>query len=89
MPLHQNLYERLQRRFGDVAITHEGEEMEAYFTEAPCVVDRHGRPCNRLEILSAGEEYLINCPFFKDTRKRLSINHAFGCWDPEVTMAVL
>lgn len=73
-PLNGLLYRRLERRFGHVKITSQGEAMIARATK-----DVTGDPV--LSITHAGEYYKICCPYCNDTRYRLYVNHMFGKTD--------
>src|SRR5262249_13134083 len=83
MPLHPDLYRRLEQRFGKVIIVNEGEEMDSTVYTDPSVLDRRGRPVRRLDVEHRGETYRISCPMCSDTRQRLYINYMFGYRDEE------
>lgn len=78
--LNPLLYARLDRAMGPVRISNAGEAMIAVEGESVFVRDSDRatefRP--RLEILHDGEYYLVNCPYCRDTRQRLYVNHMYG-----------
>src|SRR5436305_624916 len=78
MPLNEQLYDLLCRRFGAVSIANEGDAMTSRYANDPFT----GKTV--LDIAGWGESYYINCPFCTDTRKRLSINHRYGVHDPVI-----
>lgn len=68
------LYEKLRRNFaGGVTLSNAGERMH-YSTSA-----MHG--VWKTTIHSSGEYYCVNCPFCRDTRHRLWVNHMYGQLD--------
>ena len=67
MPLNQQLYDLLCRRFGSVAIANEGEAMASRY----CYDPFKERTVRDIDVW--GESYSVDCPFCNDTRKRLSI----------------
>ena len=69
-PLNPNLYGRLLRVFGEVAIANKGE---AFFALTQMRQDKPWVVAKQF-----GEYYRVNCPFCGDTRKRLWINHMYG-----------
>lgn len=74
-PLCPELYGRLETVFGDVRISNPGEELVVQAAPrllSPWSEDSH------YEIISAGEYYLVDCPYCGDTRKRLEINHRWA-----------
>jgi hypothetical protein len=52
--------------------------------QAMVAVQRHDPVFNRpkLEVLTSGEYYRVNCPFCTDTRHRLWVHHKFGMDEP-------
>lgn len=74
----------LRRRFGEraIKIVRENVPMTARYIVTNAV---GGERQTRLEVATngRGEEYMMNCPFCSDTRKRLSINHRWGVLDRE------
>lgn len=72
--LNPTLHRRLGRRFGAVKVSGAGEAMVA-----KAVKDAQDRP--ELLIEHAGEYYQVNCPYCRDTRHRLYVNHRFGQLD--------
>lgn len=71
-PLSPTLYNLLVQNFGQVKIANAGCKMVA----SQPVATLNGRP--RREVLSSGEYYRVCCPFCRDTRYRLWVNHAYG-----------
>src|SRR4051812_37003439 len=74
--LRPKLYERLRARLGEVRIARAGEALNAH------VADYRGR--SSLQVIHFGESYRVCCPFCKDTRFRLWINHMWGYYDPQI-----
>lgn len=72
-PLNPRLYHVLQQQFGEVQIASEGEA----FVGKPIV--QNGR--RSYEVLSSGEYYKVCCPFCREGRFRLWVNHRFGVPD--------
>lgn len=72
-PLNPLLYRALRQHFGSVVIANEGEGMQVQYL--PSILGDGGV---RAEILVAGEYYRVCCPYCRDTRHRLWINHQFG-----------
>jgi hypothetical protein len=77
-PLNPTLFGRLREEFGHVSVSHEG--VSVALVHAPDVLS--GKM--RVQVVSAGEYYRVNCPYCTDGRKRLWINHMWGVPD-EVT----
>jgi hypothetical protein len=76
-PLNRHLYNALQRRFRRISISSEGER----YVPGPIVgIYANGR--QQRSLFCAGEYYRVNCPFCRDSRQRLYINHMFGVVDP-------
>lgn len=73
-PLNQRLYDKLQRLFGHVKISDEGQSRIVR-----SFIDDGGKQ-QRL-IVQRGENYAVNCPVCHDTRYRLHISHMFGVRD--------
>lgn len=71
--LRPELYKRLEKQFGAVAIANDSEAM--VFGYRPTVSG------NELNIVASGEYYRVDCCFCDDTRKRLWINHRWGLYD--------
>lgn len=69
--LNPALYKRLQRRYGSVRVSNQGESFIAKATHSVT-----NEP--RLTISHTGEYYQCCCPFCGDTRYRLYVNHMFG-----------
>lgn len=78
-PLCPELFKLLERAFGRVEIANPGEELVAKRGVDPIT----RRPC--LNVHWFGETYRVNCPFCKDGRQRLWINHTYGQYDPAST----
>lgn len=72
-PLNPLLYSLLQNKFGEIKIANEG--VSAAYEVMPDPY-RPGRTV--LQGHNWGEYYCVNCPFCKDTRHRLWINHLYG-----------
>jgi hypothetical protein len=71
--INPRLYRALQRRFGDVAVSSDGE---SYIPARTRSMYRRGQFDSPPAF--AGEYYKVNCPFCGDTTKRLYINHMFA-----------
>lgn len=74
MPLNPQLHDALVRVFGHVRISNEG----CWRTCTYAPVWNGGDVRLRARDTSAGEYYAVNCPFCRDQRGRLYINHEFG-----------
>jgi len=72
--LNPELYRRLQKNFGNVLIANPGEGFVATVRRG-----LDGRP--KQQIAHSGEYYRVCCPYCKDTRNRLWVNHKFGAFD--------
>lgn len=72
-PLNPTLYSLLQRKFGDIKIANEG--CSAHVQNYPDPF-HPGRFITQAD--TWGEYYCVNCPFCKDTRQRLWVNHLYG-----------
>lgn len=72
MTLCPELYRLLQIAFGEVKITHEGEEMN--FTKQ-LYFDKDGEQRIGLNVIDRGETYRICCPFCSDQNSK-----KFRCW---------
>ena len=72
-PLNSMLYSLLEHKFGEVHIANEGVSAHIQRMSDPL---RPGRVIERAH--TWGEYYCVNCPFCKDTRQRLWINHLYG-----------
>ena len=73
-PLNPELYRRLQKNFGNVLIANPGEGFVATVRRG-----LDGRP--KQQIAHSGEYYRVCCPYCKDMRSRLWVNHKFGVFD--------
>lgn len=72
-PLNPELYNALQRRFSKVEISNAGiPRTVSYLPDW-----HHGGRKKAVEIQS-GEYYQINCPYCKESRQRLYLNHQWG-----------
>lgn len=78
--LNPTLYRALQRKFGEVDVVAPGHAI--VWKKVPIPRGR-GRRKFRREVTYSGEEYRIRCPFCRDHRPRLYINHRWGVWDEE------
>lgn len=75
--LNQKLYDALNRVFGHVEITSQGDPGQiSYWPNW----DRGGR---KEAQVTGGEYYKVSCPFCSDTRKRLWFNYRWGLRDPD------
>jgi len=71
-PLNESLYAMLQRAFKEVKIANEGQAFDARLTRNPINPDK-------LKLVGEfGEYYCVCCPWCKDKRFRLWINHRWG-----------
>lgn len=73
-PLNPELHRRLQKNFGNVLIANPGEGFVATVRRG-----LDGFPKQR--VAHSGEYYRVCCPYCKDTRNRLWVNHKFGVFD--------
>lgn len=73
-PLNLPLYENLLRRFGQVRVSNEGQEVLMRYAPDPYNPAGAGRP----ETVESGEYYRVNCPYCGDTRFRLYINYRWN-----------
>ena len=86
--LNPTLYGCLERRFGDVEVVARGHEI-LWKTSLSDITKRRqsqgqgGQQRLSRKIEYSGEEYRIRCPFCKDHRPRLYVNHRWGVWDEE------
>lgn len=71
-PLNPELYRRLKRLYRNVRISNDGQAMKAR------VVRDFLDDGYKLSISHTGEYYQVCCPFCRDTRFRLYINHMYG-----------
>lgn len=72
-PLNPTLYNALKACFGSVVIANEGAGMYGCNMPHPFLPGRFD-----YAVTSWGEYYRVNCPFCKDTRRRLWINHLYA-----------
>jgi hypothetical protein len=70
MPLCPQLHTNLHKKFGKVALANEGMNLQARQIHTAYEI--------KMEIISPGEYYRVNCPFCGDRRQRLWINHRFA-----------
>lgn len=80
-PLNPTLYNALRSKFGDVQINSPGIAISWVVHRSAIFVSDEARPSRK--VFNQGEEYLVRCPFCKDWKKRLSINHRWGVLDRE------
>jgi hypothetical protein len=73
-PLNSELYRRLQKNVGNVVVANSGESFIATTRRG-----LDGSP--RQHISHSGEYYRVCCPYCRDTRHRLWVNHRFGVFD--------
>jgi len=81
--LNPDLYTRLCDAFGraNVKVNYAGDP--GGWRKMRYVSDHFdGHKLSKDEGESGGEEFVVDCPFCGDTRKRLQINHRFGTEDP-------
>lgn len=70
--LSPQLYSQLVKNFpGGVLIANEGEPFQA-------VTRRRADGSTYVDVQYGGEYYRVNCPFCRDTRHRLWVNHRYG-----------
>lgn len=74
-PISPELYRLLRLNFGSVQLANPGSAMVAN-RQQTAVPSANGR--SRYQILHAGEYYRICCPFCRDSRYRLWVNHMYG-----------
>ena len=72
-PLNPILYRALIRKFKEVSIAHPGTRYVAKPTRS-----KYRRGAMESPPAVPGEYYCVDCPFCRDTRKRLWINHFFN-----------
>jgi hypothetical protein len=78
--LNPTLYKALERIFGDVHVVAQGVAITWHITRRPTRDGDDTYPTRKVDV--QGEEYEVNCPFCRDTRHRLSINHRWAVPDP-------
>ena len=76
MPLRPDLYQRLDSHLGPVLIANEGVALRGHTEKVGGTY--------QLQVDVKGEEYRIRCPFCKESRYRLYINHLWGKYVPEL-----
>jgi hypothetical protein len=81
--LNPTLYNSLCRRFGEDSVKVVAGGMGMNWKLVANIFGESSKRRPRREVLASGEEYAIRCPFCKDHRQRLFINHRWGAWDPE------
>lgn len=69
-PLCKELYAKLTEKLGKVKISSEGHSFQSRMRKIGHEM--------RMEIISPGEYYCVDCPFCNDRRQRLWINHRFA-----------
>ncbi len=75
------LHEALQREFGTVLITDNGQAFK--LDPTPGIEYRNGKVSLKQEVLYYGETYRVSCPFCNDTRHRLWIPYMWAEEDEE------
>lgn len=86
--LNPTLHKSLEQRFGLVEVVAQGQAIAwsttlSNITKRRLVGGQRGEKRTAREIQCSGEEYRICCPFCRDHRPRLYINHRWGVWDAE------
>lgn len=76
-PLNPLLYRQLQRLFGRVKLSNEGEAMRSHYGTDAVTKEP------KLHIDHPGEYYQVCCPRCRDTRYRLYVNHKWGRRDEQ------
>jgi hypothetical protein len=79
--LNPNLFKLLERRFGkgNVKVTSENIPMTCSYGIDPLKSFSDIR--YKLNFSVSGEEYVVRCPFCRDYKQRLHINHRWGVYD--------
>jgi hypothetical protein len=77
MPLNQQLYNALRRRFGRVLLQKDGEAMHYRVVKTA-----NGKQQVRVTPARGGEDYKVCCPFCNDNRYRFEVNHRWNSTDP-------
>lgn len=72
--LNVSLYRALMKRFGDVRVVAMGQAI--LWKVVPIHTSDGVRPSRK--VLASGEEYVVRCPFCRDHKPRLYINHLWG-----------
>jgi hypothetical protein len=78
--LNPRLFQLLQRRFGDVKVQAADQPMISRHKFDPTQSLTEVR--QSLHVDHSGEEYIVKCPFCRDWKHRLYINHRWGTVDP-------
>ena len=86
-PTLYNLLLRHPRFHGDVGIAAHGVAIDWYVVQRGFTDSRtdQQRSKPQRKVRYSGEEYRVNCPYCRDARRRLFINHRWGvssCWFP-------
>lgn len=84
MTLNVPLYNALQRAFKKVKVTRPNQPIHGNREVRIDPVTGKARVSLRTVPGGSGEEYLVCCPFCNDRRFRLSINHRWGVYDPQL-----
>lgn len=87
-PLNPTLYGLLSQRYGEVEVVAEGQAISwslelSEWSRRQRISDTQTKKRYSRVVLASGEEYRLRCPFCKDHRPRLYINHRWGVWDEE------
>ena len=79
--LNPTLYSLLVRRYGEnsIEVIAPGERID-WGLKRKLV---GGEICMSRDVRHSGEEYKLRCPYCKDHRARMFINHRWGVWDEE------
>jgi hypothetical protein len=80
--LNTSLYRALCRHFGEEAVTVSAEGQKIDWVVRNDAMQAQSQRKPRREVRNSGEEYVVRCPFCKDHRQRLWINHLWGHTDP-------
>lgn len=75
--LNRDLYMRMQMQFGRTAVSHPGVAVSYESTDDP-----EGRGFRRADVRHWGETYRANCPFCRESRRRLYVCHAYDLVGP-------
>lgn len=82
--LNVSLYRALCRYFGEgdenVRVAAEGQEINWFIYQDLFQQQSKKRP--QRKVRDSGEEYVVKCPFCRDARQRLWVNHRWGHVDP-------
>jgi hypothetical protein len=84
-PTLYNLLLRHPRFHGDVGIAAQGVAIDWYVVQRSFTDSRTDKQRSKPQrkVRYSGEEYRVNCPYCRDTRRRLFINHRWAVRDPD------